>query len=160
MDSSDVGHVGSLPPVLTFVLEEGFESALKTLRRALAEDQLCVTAELDAAKRVRRALNIVVSPCRILLVENPLLMLEATAIDRSSAVLIPMHVVVSSGGARTLIHVLSTQHAQLHDFPVGARIPLARIHHQVLAVLTKVADRAFRDGLVDRGSEPVKQPDI
>jgi uncharacterized protein (DUF302 family) len=160
MDSSNVGHPGSLRPTLTFVLEESFESALKTLRRAFAEHQLCVTVELDAAKKIRRALNIVVSPCRILLVESPLFLLEATAIDRSSAVFLPLHVVVSGSGARTLIHVLSTQYGQLYDFPIGARIPLTRIQDQVLCALAKIADRTHGDELADRGSEPTDRPDV
>jgi uncharacterized protein (DUF302 family) len=164
MDSSDVTPVGNSPSTLTFVLEETFDSALKTLRRAFAEDQLCVTVELDAAKRIRNALNIVVSPCRILLVENLLFMLEAAAIDRSSAVFIPLHVVVSGRGARTLIHVLGAQYRQLHDIPIGVRIPLTRIQDQVLRALRKVADRIRNaDEVADRGDgrpERVGRPDV
>ena len=162
MGNSDV-RLNSRPTV-TFVLEESFEPALKTLRRALAEDQLCIIVELDAAKRIRHALNIVVSPCRILLVENPLFMLEATAIDRSSAVFIPLHLVVSGSGARTLIHVLGPQHSQLRDFPIGVRIPLTRIQDQLLGTLGKVADRARdADDLADRGdgrSAVLDRPDV
>jgi uncharacterized protein (DUF302 family) len=163
MDSSNVTPICSPPPTLTFVLEESFESALKTLRRAFTEDQLCVAVELDAAKRIRHALNIIVSPCRILLVENPLFMLEATAIDRSSAVFIPLHVVVSASGARTLIHVLGPPSSQMRDFPIGVRIPLKRILDRVLWALGKVADRIRdADELADRGdsrSERVR-PDV
>jgi uncharacterized protein (DUF302 family) len=164
MDSSSVTPVGSPPPTLRFVLDESFASALKTLRRAFAQDQLCVTVELDAAKRIQHALNIVVSPCGILLVENPLFMLEATAIDRSSAVFIPLHVVVSGGGARTLVHVLGPQYSQLRNFPIGVRIPLTRIQDQVLCALGRVADRTRdADELTDRGdgrSERVDRPDV
>jgi len=152
MGISSLTHLAGRAPTLTFVLEESFESALKTLRRAFAEDQLCVAVELDAAKRIRRALNLAVSPCRILLVENPIFMLEATAIDRSSAVFIPLHVVVSGNGANTLIHVLNPDYSQLRDSPVGVRIPLARIQDQVLGALRKVADRTRdADELADRG---------
>src|SRR5258708_37586644 len=91
---------------LTFVLEDEFEPALKKLRQVLGENRLDVIVDLDAAKRVRSAFNIDVSPCRVLLVDNMLFLLEATAIDRTAAVFIPFHVVVSSNGARTLVHVL------------------------------------------------------
>lgn len=162
MDSSDVTLRSR--PTVTFVLEEPFEPALKTLRRALAEEQLCIVVELDAAKRIRHALDIVVSPCRILFVENPLFMLEATAIDRSSAVFIPLHLVVSGSGARTLIHVLGPQHSQLRDFPIGVRIPLMRIQDQLLGTLGKVANRARDDDeRADRGqgrSAAIDRPDV
>ena len=162
MDSSDITL--SSRPTVTFVLEEPFEPALKTLRRALAEEQLSIVVELDAAKRIRHALDIVVSPCRILFVENPLFMLEATAIDRSSAVFIPLHLVVSSSGARTLIHVLGPQHSQLRDFPIGVRIPLTRIQDQLLGTLGKVAERARdADERADRGdgrSAAFDRPDV
>ena len=55
--------------------------------------------ELDASKRLRTALNINVSPCRVLLLDNVLFLLEATAIDRAAAVFIPLHIVISSSGA-------------------------------------------------------------
>src|SRR5437868_7645194 len=141
MGNSSLMHLDGRAPTLTFVLEESFESALRTLRRVFAEDQLCVTVELDAAKRIRRALNMAVSPCRILLVENSIFMFEATTIDPTSAVFIPLHVVVSSNGASTLIHVLSADYSQPRDSPVGVRIRLAQIHDQVLDTLRKVADR-------------------
>ena len=152
MGSSSLTHLAGRAPTLTFVLEESFQSALKTLRAAFAKDQLCATVELDVVKRIQRALKMAVSPCRILLVENPIFRLEATAVDRSSAKFIPLHVVVSSYGASTLIHVLSLGYSQVGDSPVGVRIPLARIQDQVLGTLRKVADRTRdADELADRG---------
>ncbi len=141
-------------PTLTLVLEESFDSGVKTIRRALEEDQLCITAELDAAFRIRRSLDIAVSPCRILLVETPLAMLEATAIDRSSAVFIPLHVVVSANGRRTLVHLSNLRNCQAGDFPLGIRMPLMRLHVQVLCCLARIATNPRdADAPADRGDD-------
>jgi uncharacterized protein (DUF302 family) len=159
MENRNVTPIDGRSPTVTFVFERQFEDALKAIRNAFRKDQLLITAELDAAKRIQRALNITVSPCRILLVENPLYMLEATAIDRSSAVFIPLHVVVSSSGACTLVHVASSHDNQLRDFPIGVRIALTSLQNDVLCALGKVADRT-RDNtdLADRGSNYSSEP--
>ena len=160
MDNSSVTHIAGRAPTLTFVLEEPFESALTTLRRAFAQNQLCVAVELDAAKRIRRALSITVSPCRILFVENPLVMLEATAVDRSSAVFIPLHIVVSGGGRSTLVHVLRFDRSQLFDFPIGLRAALMSMQDHVLRTLGKLTDqtRGVNDP-ADRGEGHAQQVD-
>ena len=137
-----------------FVLDSPFDSALTRIRRALREDHLCIAAEINAAQRIKRALEIYVSPCRILLVDNPLFTLETTAIDRASGVFIPLHLVVSGVGDRTLVHMLSPHYVQSADFPIGVRTPVIGLQHQLLRTLTRIADR-IRDTheLGDRGSD-------
>ena len=87
-------------------------------------------------------------------------MLEATAVDRSSAVFIPLHVVVSAGGRSTLVHVLRFDRSQLADFPIGLRAALTSIQNQVLRTLGKLADqtRGANDP-ADRGEGHAQQID-
>jgi uncharacterized protein (DUF302 family) len=136
-----------------FVLDSPFDSALIRIRRALREDNLCIAAEIDAAQRIKRSLQIDVSPCRILFMDNPLFTLEATAIDRASGVFIPLHLVVSGVGERTLIHLLSPDYVSCAELPIGIRTPVAGLQRQLLRTLKRIADR-MRDphALGDRGS--------
>lgn len=126
----------------TFVIHRPFDSALPRIRRAIREDQLSIAGEIDAAQRVKRALDIYVPPCRILLVDNPGFMLEATAIDRGSAIFIPLHLIVSGAGNRTLLHILNTEHIRQSNLPIGIRAPVLDLQRQILRSLGRIAERA------------------
>lgn len=123
-----------------FVLNYRFDTALERVRRAISAGGLSIAAEIDAARRVKRALRIRVSPCRVLLVDNPFLMLQAASIDRASGVLIPLHVVVSSAGSRTIVHLLNPASIQLNELPIGLRAPLVDLRSELFRVLSGVAD--------------------
>src|SRR5579875_766347 len=102
-----------------FIIDTPFDSALPRIRRTLRSDQLSIAAEIDAAQRVKRALEIYVPPCRVLLIDNPAFLLETTAIDRASAIFIPLHLVISGAGNRTLVHMLNMEHIRRSDLPIG-----------------------------------------
>ncbi len=125
-----------------FVIDSPFDSALVRIRRAIRADQLSISAEIDAARRVKRALQIYVPPCRVLLVDNPAFMLETTAVDRASGIFIPLHLVVSGAGNRTLVHALSLEHMRHSDLPIGIRAPVMDLQRQILRSLTRIAERA------------------
>jgi uncharacterized protein (DUF302 family) len=125
-----------------FVIDSPFDSALFQIRRAIRADQLSIASEIDAARRVKRALQIYVPPCRVLLVDNPAFMLETTAIDRASGIFIPLHLVVSGAGNRTLVHALNLEHMRHSDLPIGIRAPVMDLQRQILRSLGRIAERA------------------
>src|SRR5581483_8204988 len=51
-----------------FVVDSPFNSALPRIRGAIRSEQLSIAAEMDAAQRVKRALDIYVPPCRVLFI--------------------------------------------------------------------------------------------
>ncbi len=124
-----------------FMMDNPFEFALTRIRRAIRAGQLCIAAEIDAAQRVDRALQIYVPPCRLLLVDNPLCMLEATAIDRASSLFIPLHLVVSGGGNRTLLTMLNPEHIRQSELPIGIRAPVLDLQRQLIRALSGIANR-------------------
>jgi uncharacterized protein (DUF302 family) len=137
-----------------FIIHTPFESALPQIRRAIRHDQLSIAAEIDAALRVKRALQIHVPPCRVLLIDNPAFMLETTAIDRASGIFIPLHLVVSGAGNRTIVHMLNIEHIRQSDLPIGMRSPVLHLQRQVLRTLGKIAERARNtEDLADRGAD-------
>ncbi len=139
-----------------FIIQSPFDPALSRIRRALRDDQLSIAAEIDTAHRVRRALEIYVAPCRILLIDNPAFSLETTAIDRASGTLIPLHLVISGSGNRTLVHMLNLEHVRQSDLPIGIRAPVLDLQRQVLRTLGRIAERVFNEEILDRG-EPVSR---
>lgn len=140
-----------------FVVDSPFDSALPRIRRAIRADQLSIAAEIDAAQRVKRALEIFVPPCRVLLIDNPAFMLETTAIDRASGIFIPLHLVVSGAGNRTLVHMLNLEHIRHSDLPIGIRAPVLDLQRQILRSLARIAKRARNiDELADRGEDHSK----
>jgi uncharacterized protein (DUF302 family) len=124
-----------------FVLDRPFEAALIRIRQAVRAEQLCIAAEIDAAQRVKRALEIYVPQCRVLLIDNPLFLLEATAIDRASAIFMPLHLVISGSGNRTLAQMLDAEHIRHSDLPIGIRAPVLDLQRQLLRVLGRIAQR-------------------
>ena len=129
------------PAVNTYLISEPFDRALKTIRETLTRNDLNVATELDVAARVKRELNIGFAPCRILLVDSPLLMLESATVDCAACVLLPLHLVVSGRGPQTQVHWMTPAAIDGLRLPAGAALPLARLQGQVSRALERVAMR-------------------
>ena len=144
-----------------FIIHSPFESALPRIRRAIRDDQLSIAAEIDTAHRVKRALEIHVPPCRILLIDNPAFTLETTAIDRASGTFIPLHLVVSEAGNHTLVHMLNVEHIRQSDLPIGIRAPVLDLQRQLLRSLGRIAERIRNEDLLNRTEHvpPADGPD-
>lgn len=123
-----------------FVLNCRFGNALARICGAIRAGGLTIAAEIDTARRVKNALQIQVSPCRVLLVDNPFIMLQSASIERASGVLIPLHVVISSAGDRTIVHLLNLACIELNELPVGIRSPLVELRRELFRVLSGIAD--------------------
>src|SRR3982751_4673709 len=91
----------------TLMVPLPLKEALKLIRRALAEEGLTIAADFDMAGRVRKALRLDLPPCTVLCVDCPMSLLEALALDRSAAVLLPLHLVVAGQDGSTLVHLLN-----------------------------------------------------
>jgi len=118
----------------TYVIAERFDKALKTIRGALAEVELDVADEFDTAGILNRRAD-TPARSRVLLVDCPLLLFEALALDRAAAVFFPLHILVSDDGGRTRVSVINP--AGLFDarLPVGAADPMERLQARVALAL-------------------------
>lgn len=110
------------------------------VRSALAAAQVRVAGELDVSDSIQQQLRVRFSPCRILFVDTPYLLLESMVFDRSAATLLPLHLVVSGRGNHTRVEWISLARMD------GARCPaepalLARLHRQLSEALNQVAIR-------------------
>jgi uncharacterized protein (DUF302 family) len=123
------------------MVNDAIGSALPRLRTTLRREQLSIAAEITIAHRVKLTLGIDVPACRILLIDNPAFLLETTAIDRTCGIFIPMHLVVSAAGNRTLVHMLNLEHIRRSDLPIGIRAPVMDLQRQILRALARIAQR-------------------
>jgi len=151
MENTEVISMGDREPTITYAMDVDFDVAIKRIRRALATKQLSIAVELNASRRLNRALGLRLSPCQILFIESPLLLLEAMAIDRCSAAFIPLHLVVSDAGKRTIVHLLNPEYLRTDDAPLGIRIPVKRLQGELVDMLEEIAKRTHTgDRLTER----------
>ena len=125
----------------TLTIRKPLNEAIKLLRRALAEGGLEVAADLDMAARIGKALRIEFPSCRVLFVDCPVALLEALALDRSAAVLLPLHVVVTGQDGFTVVHFLNPAAALYSGLPVTARAAVSKLQARVAAAVEGISIR-------------------
>ncbi len=123
-----------------FLIDSDYEHALRWIRSALAEMELDIAAELDLAgffsKPARKKCH-----GRVLLVDCPLLLFEALALDRAAGVYFPAHIVVSADVRRTHVEVVDPTSFGCGRLPAGAADPLARLQARIGMALDTVVQR-------------------
>ena len=124
-----------------FVVPETFERALRSIRRALTGESISIAMEMDVSGRIKRRLGVDLGPCRILCVYNPLLLLQAMALDRSIVAFLPLHVAVSADGQRTVVHLLSQSGIHGCGSPLGAKGVVSKLQAGLSRALEKIAVR-------------------
>ena len=126
----------------TYVIAEDFDKALKLVRHALAERELGVTSEWDPTENRCGGFGQKLQRSRLLLVDSPILMFEAMALDRAAGALFPLHVLLSADGDRT--RAVFVEPATLFALrpPVGAAGPLEEMKSRIRAALESAAARS------------------
>lgn len=99
-------HMDSEAATTTYSIPEPFARTLRSLRDVLTGRDLRITGELDLSKRIQRNLRISLAPCVMFYVWPSDRLLRTMAVRPSTALLLPLHVVVSEHGGRTEIHLL------------------------------------------------------
>lgn len=125
----------------TLVMQQPPNEALKVIRHALAGAGLEIAADLDLASRVRKALRIDLPPCRVLCIDCTVALLEALTLDRSAAVLLPLHLVVAGNDGLTLVYLLNPSAALYSGLPVTARAAVSKLQARVASAVETVAVR-------------------
>ena len=123
----------------TYTVPARFDKAIKLIRGALFAMELSVVGEVDTSGTFARENGKKTEPAKILLVDCPLMVFEAQALDRAAGVFFPFHVLVWGDGDRT--HVSTVSSGELFDFrlPVGAAGPMERLKARVTMALESVS---------------------
>lgn len=125
----------------TLLMRQPLNEAVRLIRQALVEGGLEIAAELDMSGRIRKALRIDLPPCRVLCVDCPLALLEALTLDRSAAVLLPLHVVAAGQDGFTVVHLLNPAAALYSGLPVTARAAVSKLHARIARAIESVSTR-------------------
>lgn len=96
MAPESLGQVKAVP--------RAFDYTVRSLKRHLADAGLSVVQHLDLSPELLGQPAAAARQCALLMVDCPLLLFEAVALDRSAAVFIPLHVVVTGDRHTTCIH--------------------------------------------------------
>jgi uncharacterized protein (DUF302 family) len=131
----------------TLIMHQPPNEAIREIRRALAEADLEIAAELDLAGRVRKTLRIDIPPCRVLCVDCSVSLLEALILDRSAAVLLPLHLVVAGQGNQTLVYLLTPSAALYAGLPLTARTAMSKLQACITSAVESIAIRQDPIGL-------------
>jgi uncharacterized protein (DUF302 family) len=89
----------------TYIVTEPFERAVQLVRGVLTCAKLKITGELDMSGRIKRALLIQTAPCLVIFA-CPATPAGNFPADVYQAALTPFHIVISSRGSQTDVHVL------------------------------------------------------
>ncbi len=87
----------------TKTVPQPFDVALTLLRQALRMSGLSVEGEVDLSGDLGHQLAACAQKCVLLMVDCPLLLFEAVALDRSAGAFIPLHVVVTGNQHSTCV---------------------------------------------------------
>jgi uncharacterized protein (DUF302 family) len=128
------------PPLLSFIIDESYDVALRMVRIALARHGLRAPAELDVASRIRQELGASVARCTVLYVDDPSVLLEAIVFNRGAALLIPQPLVVTGDYRHTDVFVQS-QELPSAGIPESVREPLLELQVRMTEAIESIADR-------------------
>lgn len=131
------GEVGSVK----YSLREPFELAVESVSRSLRDRGLRVVGHLDVAKRVERALEIALAPCRIVFVLPNPSRLTTTCVHPWAAIFLPFHLVISGNGSYTNIEVQNRVHAGTEADELALFAPVMETQAQISEAIEAIAMR-------------------
>lgn len=128
---------------LTYVIDKPYVGVLKQLRAALKARGFQIPMEMDVSAWIHAQLGVTLRPCTVLDVACPFLLLEAAIIDATAAAFVPLQVIVTEAGSRSLVRLVPRTDRVL---TAGLRAQFDKFFTGVLAVLRELgAQRTVRE---------------
>lgn len=127
MELQSAGQVQAVP--------RAFDHTLKRLRRLLKKAGLSVVQQVDLSHDFPGQLAGGARNCTLLMVDCPLLLFEAVALDRSAAVFIPLHIVITGDQHTTCIHWAHPAETMGLRLSQAARGPVEALYTRLTRVL-------------------------
>jgi hypothetical protein len=125
---------------MTRVIPESFEKSVALIRRLLAAAGLAVVEEFDMSREPYFQLGIASRSCAVLLVDTPLLLFESIALDRSAAVFLPLHVVISGDRDTSYVHWTDPVTSSGLRAPAPARGALDELYKRLTETLSELPE--------------------
>ena len=152
-EAKDNFRMNALALGQTYIISEPFDKAVKVIRSALAGMELSVVGEFDTTGVFGGEPGKKAEQSKILLVDCPLLVFEAQALNRAAEVFFPLHVLVWADGGRTQVSAVSSGGLFDVRLPLGAAGPMERLQARVTMALESVLFRASPNRHEERGEE-------
>lgn len=128
--------------VLTFLIGEPFDVALRMLRRTLAMEGLSVPRELDTCVRVRQELGVRLRENIVLYVDDPVRLLEATVLNPAGGLFVPEPVVLAGDGSNGCVaYVRCMEAVTLAELPPSLRSAVSDLHERILSGMHRIATK-------------------
>lgn len=128
---------------ITYSIAEPFQQTLKSLRRAFLAQGLKVSKEVNISRRIRQKLLIGTDPCAVLLVSPSAEAGKTLASDPCATGLTPMHVVVSSRGHESEVHILRILPADVTSLDRMAVGALSQLQAGIVQAVEKIGMRVM-----------------
>lgn len=124
----------------TFNICEPFPTALRMVRKALAQQGLRIPNELDVAARIRQEVGAGVARCTVLYVDDPVLLLEAIVFHRGAGLAIPQPLVVSGMDRHTEVLIWNASSLVDAGLAASVRDPLLNLYSRIVRALMTIAE--------------------
>lgn len=129
------------PRIVSFTIDEPFDVAVRQLRRALEREGLRIAAEVDISTRLREQLGVGLGESRILYVDVPILLLQATVFTFAGSLYMPEPVALSGSGKETRIAMRSIRPVLDEAFPASVRQAILQLHERIVKAIQSIGQR-------------------
>jgi uncharacterized protein (DUF302 family) len=127
--------------VLSYSVDESFDTALRKLRKALAAEGLNVSCEVDTATRLKQQMGVALRKNVVLYVDDPVCLLESTVIHPAGALFVPAALVLTGAEAGCRISLRSIEPVFSSDLPAALRGAVASLHERILAAVQRIGTK-------------------
>jgi hypothetical protein len=124
------------------VIPEPLGRALPLIRRLLFDAGLSIVDELEVSGALHVQLGVVTRSCIVLLVDTPVLLLEAIALDRGAAVFLPLHVVICGGREASYVYWANPVASFGLRPPAPSKAPLEEVCGRITKALSELPQTA------------------
>lgn len=140
MEHGSLGQVQAVPL--------GFHRTCKLLHRLLGEGGISVVEHIELSHAFPSENAVGIRRCVLWMVDCPMLLFEAVALDRAAAVFLPLHIVITGDEHSTCIHWTHPAEAMGLRLPPAAKRPVDTLYCRLSQVLRggHQGQEAFVDG--------------
>ena len=97
-----------------------------------------IVQEFDMSEEPYFQLGIAERSCTVLLVDTPVLLFEAIALDRSAAVFVPLHIVISGDSDTSYVHCADPVANSGLRPPAPAKAALEEVYQRVTEIISRL----------------------
>jgi hypothetical protein len=126
----------------TRIVPEAFGKCLPMIRRLFEDAGLSIVEEFNLSDAPYFKLGIGSRHCIVLLVDTPVLLFEAIALDRAAAVFLPVHVVICGDRDTSYVHWANPAASSSLRPPSPSKEPLDELCSRVTQALSRLPQEA------------------